>query len=145
MPGDLTLLTVPVFSTLCNAAFALRREVFVIEQRIPESEEFDADDLTATHLVAIAAGNVVGTLRIIYAPEHAKLGRVVVSKLWRGRGISTRLLERAMSIARENGQSRFYLTAQHDKLGVYEKLGFVAYGDPFDDGSGILHLRMKTY
>jgi len=50
-----------------------------------------------------------------------------------------------MAIARENGQSRFYLSAQHDKLRVYEKLGFVAYGEPFDDGSGILHLRMKTY
>ena len=27
----------------------------------------------------------------------------------------------------------------------YEKLGFVAFGEPFDDGSGILHLAMKTY
>ena len=68
MQADVTFLTVPVFSTLCNAAFALRREVFVIEQQIPESEEFDADDLTATHLVAIAAGNVVGTLRITALP-----------------------------------------------------------------------------
>ncbi len=145
MQGDITLLTVPVFSTLCNAAFALRREVFVIEQAIPEAEEFDADDLTATHLVAIVAGNVVGTLRIITRPEHAKLGRVVVSRLWRGKGISTRLLEHAMALARANGETRFYLTAQHDKLAVYEKLGFVAFGTPFDDGSGILHLEMKTY
>jgi len=143
--SEITLLTVPVFSTLCNAAFALRREVFIIEQQIPESEEFDADDLTATHLVAIASGNVVGTLRIIHAAEHAKIGRVVVSKLWRGKGISTLLLERAMAIVRSTGQSRFYLTAQHDKLRVYEKLGFVAFGEPFDDGSGILHLAMKTY
>ncbi|KQV03206.1 acetyltransferase [Devosia sp. Root413D1] len=142
---DITLLTVPVFSTLCNAAFALRREVFVIEQQIPEAEEFDADDLTATHLVAIAAGNVVGTLRIIWTPEHVKLGRVVVAQLWRGQGISTRLLRHAMALARDKGESRFYLTAQHDKLAVYEKLGFVAFGEPFDDGSGILHLKMRTY
>jgi predicted GNAT family N-acyltransferase len=142
---DITLLTVPVFSTLCNAAFALRREVFVIEQQIPEAEEFDADDLTATHVVAIAAGNVVGTLRIIWTDEHVKLGRVVVSQLWRGQGISTRLLRFAMDLARDRGETRFYLTAQHDKLGVYEKLGFVAFGEPFDDGSGILHLKMKTY
>ena len=142
---DITLLTVPVFSTLANAAFALRREVFVIEQQIPEAEEFDADDLTATHLVAIAAGNVVGTLRIISAPEHVKLGRVVVAQLWRGQGISTRLLRHAMDLARDKGETRFYLTAQHDKLAVYEKLGFVAFDEPFDDGSGILHLKMKTY
>lgn len=144
MADDIMLLTVPVFSTLCNAAFALRREVFVIEQQIPESEEFDADDLTATHLVAIVAGNVVGALRIIDTPEHAKLGRVVVARAWRGRGISTRLLARAMDIARARGQSRFYLAAQQDKLRVYEKLGFVAFGEPFDDGSGILHRSMKT-
>ena len=142
---DITLLAVPVFSALCNAGFALRREVFVIEQQIPEAEEFDADDLTATHVVAIAAGNVVGTLRIISMPEHVKLGRVVVAQLWRGRGISTRLLRFAMDLVRQQGGSRFYLTAQHDKLGVYEKLGFVAFGPPFDDGSGILHLAMKTY
>lgn len=142
---DITLLTVPVFSTLANAAFALRREVFVIEQQIPEAEEFDADDLTATHVVAIAAGNVVGTLRIIWNSEHVKIGRVVVSALWRGQGISTRLLRFAMDLARDRGESRFYLTAQHDKLAVYEKLGFVAFGEPFDDGSGILHLAMKTY
>ena len=142
---DITLLTVPVFSTLCNAAFALRREVFVIEQQIPEAEEFDADDLAATHVVAIGAGNVVGTLRIIWTAEHVKLGRVVVARLWRGQGISTKLLRHAMDLARDKGQSRFYLTAQHDKLAVYEKLGFVAFGEPFDDGSGILHLKMKTY
>ena len=142
---EITLLTVPVFSTLANAAFALRREVFVIEQQIPEAEEFDADDLTATHLVAIAAGNVVGTLRIIWNAEHVKLGRVVVARSWRGKGISKQLLQHAMQLARERGESRFYLTAQHDKLGVYQGLGFVAFGEPFDDGSGILHLAMKTY
>lgn len=142
---DITLLAVPVFSTLANAAFALRREVFVIEQQIPEAEEFDADDLTATHVVAIGAGNVVGTLRIIWTPEHVKLGRVVVAQLWRGQGISTRLLRHAMDLARDRGETRFYLAAQHDKLAVYEKLGFVAFGEPFDDGSGILHLKMKTY
>jgi predicted GNAT family N-acyltransferase len=145
MQDDITLLTVPVFSTLANAAFALRREVFIVEQQIPESEEFDADDLTATHIVAIACGNVVGTLRIIWTPEHVKLGRVVVSQLWRGRGIARTLLQHAMALARERGESRFYLAAQHDKTVVYEKLGFVAFGEPFDDGSGILHLAMKTY
>ncbi len=142
---DLTLLTVPVFSPLCNLAFALRRDVFVVEQQIPEAEEFDAADLTATHLVAIAGGTVVGTLRIIETPEHAKLGRVAVARAWRGRGISTQILARAMEIARGRGQTRFWLAAQADKTAVYAKLGFTAYGDAFDDGSGILHLAMKTY
>jgi predicted GNAT family N-acyltransferase len=145
MTDEITLLTVPPFSALCNLAFALRREVFVIEQKIPEEEELDAYDLTATHLVALAGGNVVGTLRIMYVPEHAKIGRVVVAQSWRGRGVASRMIRHAMDLAGRKGEKRFYLAAQADKIGFYGALGFTAYGEPFDDGSGIMHLSMKTY
>ena len=142
--ADITLMTVPVFSTLCNAAFALRREVFVWEQKVPEAEELDAADFDATHVIAVAQGEVVGTLRILFEPEHVKLGRVVVRRDWRGRGIARRMMLHAMDLAKARGATRFYLTAQTDKLGFYEKLGFVAFGDAFDDG-GMPHLAMKKY
>lgn len=135
---------VPVFSLLCNGAFALRREVFVWEQNVPEDEEHDAYDLTATHFVAIADGEVVGTLRLIDLPEHTKIGRVAVRKVFRGRGIARKLIAAAMAHARERGQDRFYLTAQSDKLGFYESLGFVAFGPEFMDG-GMLHRAMRDY
>ena len=47
--SDPVIIPVPVFSLLCNAAFALRRDVFVWEQKVPEAEEHDDYDLTATH------------------------------------------------------------------------------------------------
>ncbi|MBB3913006.1 putative GNAT family N-acyltransferase [Rhizobium fabae] len=50
---ETAILSVPVFSTLCNEAFRLRRAVFVHEQKVPEAEEFDSDDLTAHHIVAV--------------------------------------------------------------------------------------------
>jgi len=139
-----TILIVPPFSTLCNAAFALRREVFVWEQHVPEALENDEYDLTATHFVAVVAGEVVGTLRMIAQPEHHKIGRVAVRASFRGRGIAKAMMLAAMSQARAAGSDRFYLTAQTDKLGMYEKLGFVAYGDVFDD-AGMPHLAMRTY
>ena len=141
---DLNILIVPPFSTLCNAAFALRREVFVWEQKVPEEMENDEYDLTATHFVAVLAGEVVGTLRVIAQPEHHKIGRVAVHQAFRGRGIAKAMMLEAMGHARAAGSDRFYLTAQTDKLGMYEKLGFVAYGDVFDD-AGIPHLSMRTY
>lgn len=141
---EITILTAPVFSTLCNAAFRLRRAVFVVEQKVPEEIEHDADDLTATHFVAIADGEVVGTLRIVFKPEHAKIGRVAVDRDWRGRGIARALMLAAMDHCRAIGVTRFYLTAQTDKLGFYEKLGFVAFGEEFMDG-GMPHLAMSTY
>lgn len=139
-----TILVVPPFSTLCNAAFALRREVFVWEQKVPEEEEHDADDMTATHFVAVLEGEVVGTLRMIDMPEHLKIGRVAVRSLFRGRGIARLMILAAMEHGRAQGQDRFYLTAQTDKIGMYEKLGFVAFGEEFQDG-GMPHLAMRTY
>lgn len=140
----ITILTVPPFSTLCNAAFALRREVFVWEQKVPENEENDADDLTATHFVAIAEGEVVGTLRLLDKPEHIKIGRVAVRAAFRGRGIAKLMMVAAMEHARAQGHERFYLTSQSDKLGFYEKLGFAAFGPEFQDG-GMPHRAMRTY
>lgn len=142
--SSFTILSVPVFSTLCNAAFALRREVFVWEQKVPEEEEHDELDMTATHYVAVADGEVVGTLRLIDYPEHIKIGRVAVRLAYRGRGVARQLIEKAMADARATGRDKFYLTAQSDKLGLYHKLGFAAFGPEFLDG-GMPHRAMRDY
>lgn len=141
---ELFIMPVPAFSTLCNAAFALRREVFVWEQKVPEDEENDDYDLTATHFVAIAEGEVVGTLRLIISDAHVKIGRVAVRGSFRGRGIARQMIGAAMDHARAAGHQRFYLTAQSDKLGFYEALGFVAFGPEFMDG-GMPHRAMRDY
>ncbi|HWA18637.1 MAG TPA: GNAT family N-acetyltransferase [Devosia sp.] len=142
--SDPLILTVPVFSDLGNLALALRRDVFVGEQHVPAHEEFDEYDLSCTHVVALLEGSVVGALRIIELPEHVKIGRVAVAHAARGKGIATAMMRYAMDFARGRGHKRFYLTAQIDKLALYEKLGFTAFGDQFQDG-GMPHLAMKTY
>jgi len=144
MTQDITILSVPPFSALCNLAFALRREVFVIEQQVPEEEELDEHDLLATHLVAILYGEVVGTLRLVQTEQHVKIGRVAVRLSARSKGIAKAMMIEGMDTMRHRGRSKFYLAAQADKLGFYEKLGFTAFGDIFDDG-GIPHLSMRNY
>jgi predicted GNAT family N-acyltransferase len=140
-----TILTVPVFSDLGLLAMALRREVFVAEQGYAEADEIDQIDYsTATHVVAVVAGSVVGTLRIIYLPEHVKIGRVAVRRDLRGRGVAGAMMRFAMDLARERGETRFWLSAQSDKTGFYERFGFTAYGDEYlDDGQP--HMAMRTY
>ena len=138
------LLTVPIASDLGNLAMALRRRVFVHEQKVPAEEEFDAYDFTATHVVALLDGDLAGCLRILYLPEHAKFGRVVVAPHARGRGVASAMMIYAMDLARARGETRFYLAAQADKLALYEKLGFTPFGPLFTDG-GMPHYAMKTY
>lgn len=143
------IVRVPAASPLGEAAMALRHDVFVVEQGVPADEEIDGDDPVAIHFVALVEGEVVGTLRVVVkpeqagTPEHAKIGRVAVRRDRRGSGIARRMMLRAMAHGREIGVDRFFLTAQTDKLGFYEKLGFVAFGPDFMDG-GMPHRAMKT-
>lgn len=138
------ILEVPLTSDLGLLGLALRREVFVVEQNVPEDVESDAYDASATHLVAVDGGMVVGVLRVVFLEEHVKIGRVAVVRFARGKGIATALMHYAMDLARARGETRFYLTAQTDKLALYEKLGFAAFGEEFQDG-GLPHLAMKNY
>ena len=134
----------PIFTTLCNEAFRLRRQVFIEEQMIPSEEEFEPVDLTARHFVAIEDGEVCATFRVVVVDEHVQIGRLAVSRHCRGRGVARRMVAHAMDVFAEDAKGRFYLTAQADKQGFYERFGFVGFGEVFMDG-GIPHLCMKTY
>lgn len=54
------------------------------------------------------------------------------------------MITTAQDYCRARGRERFFLTAQSDKLVLYEKLGFVAFGPEFMDG-GMPHRAMRDY
>jgi len=140
----ITVLDVPVFSTLCNEGFRLRREVFIIEQKVPPEEEFDADDLTAFHAVAIIDGDVCGTLRVIEAADYLKIGRVVTGMPWRGKGVASAMMRHVMQAHHQRREGRFHLSAQSDKVALYARFGFQPYGAEYLD-VGIPHMNMRNF
>lgn len=120
----------------------LRFEVFVDEQGVPVEEERDALDDTATHLLALQDGTPVGTARIVFQDDTAKIGRVCVVKTARGTGLGAKLIEACVSVARNQaGITRAKLGAQTHAIGFYEKLGFEVYGPVYLD-AGIDHRDM---
>lgn len=126
-----------------DACHAIRRAVFIIEQAIPEAEEWDGLDAQATHLIARdAAGQPVGTARIMTEGDTGKIGRVAVLARARGTGVGAALIRAALDDLRATpGIARAKLGAQTHAIGFYEKLGFVAYGGEYDD-AGIPHRDM---
>jgi ElaA protein len=124
-----------------RAALDLRHEVFVVEQRVPVAEEMDEHDATALHLVAVEDGRVVATARVVMEGETAKVGRVAVAAQARRRGIASRLIAACEAHARARGGRRVTLAAQTAALALYERAGYVAYGERFMD-AGIEHLMM---
>lgn len=131
-----------------EAAFALRRAVFVGEQGVPLPAELDEHEDSATHLLAHAAdGAVVGTARWRrHGPAGGerlgKIERVAVARVERGRGIGVALIEAALADLRAAGLDGAVLHAQAHARAFYERLGFAAEGEPFDE-EGIAHVRMR--
>jgi predicted GNAT family N-acyltransferase len=126
-----------------DAALDLRTAVFVGEQGVTPEEEFDGRDGEALHLVAVQEdGTVVGTCRLLSAGDTVKLGRMAVAPPARGRGVALALLEEADARARAGGAARIRLASQTAVTGLYERAGYVAYGDVFLD-AGIDHVWME--
>lgn len=128
---------------LLSAALALREQVFCEEQGVPRELELDGRDPDARHLVAVdtGSGEVLGTLRLLRDGEIAKVGRVVVRRAWRRRGIATRMLRMAVEQARAEGCTHARLAAQTRATEVYEGVGFAVESEPFQE-AGIEHVWM---
>ena len=117
----------------------IRREVFINEQKIPESDEWDDEDASSVHVIARLNRDPVGTGRLNRA---GKIGRIAVYTGLRGRGIGTLILRRLLDEARRLGIREPFLHAQVQAVPFYEKLGFASKGDAFDE-AGIPHVRMS--
>jgi ElaA protein len=126
-----------------QGAFALREEVFYGEQGVPQQEEFDGLDDQALHVIALSPieAQVIGTLRVVLDGPRAKIGRVVVQRDWRGRGIASRMLQLALTEVRERGCEEVRLASQTHVVGLYGRVGFTVESEPFEE-AGIPHVWM---
>ena len=122
------------------ACEALRLAVFVEEQHVPEHEEWDGNDEAALHVVARdAAGQAIGTGRLL---PDGRIGRMAVAKDWRGKGVGGALLRELIRQAHERGHHEAVLSSQVHAIPFYERFGFVAEGQEYDD-AGIPHRTMR--
>ncbi|GHJ98326.1 acetyltransferase [Streptomyces sp. Y2F8-2] len=136
-----------------EACFAVRKEVFVGEQGVPEDIEYDTYDAAAVHVLAVREDGVpLGTGRLLHGEAAAaknggdasvgSLGRLAVTREARGLGVGAQLVRAIEDAARARGLTAVDLHAQTQALGFYERLGYAAYGPEFPD-AGIPHRSMR--
>ncbi|MFA1611018.1 GNAT family N-acetyltransferase [Halobellus rubicundus] len=127
-------------------AFAVRRAVFVDEQGVDEAIEYDDHDepgADATHFVAYDDGAAVGAARLRAADETtAKAERVAVAADRRGEGWGRDIMRTVEGTARTEGFDRLALHAQTRVREFYERLGYDAHGEEFEE-AGIPHIEMS--
>ncbi|WP_210587396.1 GNAT family N-acetyltransferase [Streptomyces sp. GESEQ-35] len=136
-----------------EVCFAVRKEVFVVEQGVPEDLEYDAYDAVAVHVLAVREDGVpLGAGRLLCGeaaaaknggdPSVGSLGRLAVTEAARGLGLGAALVRAIEDAARARGLRAVDLHAQTQATGFYERLGYAAYGPEFLD-AGIPHRAMR--
>lgn len=122
----------------------LRESVFVVEQECAYLE-LDGRDLEAAtvHVWLSDASTPVGYLRVLQDPspndDRVKIGRVLVARSHRGRGLAGAMMRSALEIV-DGRRSR--LDAQSHLAGWYARFGFRQDGEEFLD-DGIWHTPMS--
>jgi len=131
---------------LWHAALAIRSEVFIREQGVPESEEvdsYDTTDETCVHALVRVEGAPGATGRLYQpAPSVGKIGRMAVLAQYRGCGAGSAVLDALINEGRRRGVGSLVLDAQTHAVPFYERRGFAPEGPPFFD-CGIPHQAMR--
>jgi predicted GNAT family N-acyltransferase len=122
-----------------EALFALRYDVFVVGQDVPEELERDEMDAVSDHAVALVDGVVLGTGRLL---PDGTIGRMAVASEARGLGLGAAVLARLEERARERGLPSVELHAQVHATGFYTKAGYVPFGEVYLE-AGIEHRSMR--
>ena len=117
---------------------AIRYEVFVDEQNVPEELEIDGLDGKAKHVLAFVDGVPIGTGRIL---SDGHIGRVAVLKNYRGLGIGKSIMKELIKCAQGMSLEKVWLSSQWHAHSFYLDLGFVCVGEVYKE-AGIEHIKM---
>lgn len=117
----------------------IRKQVFIIEQNIPEEEEWDDQDMISQHFVIYDQDQPIATARLL---QNNSVGRVAVLKAYRGQGIGRMIMLEIIRQAHQQDRTFLQLSSQVHAISFYEKLGFSIQGDAYDE-CGIPHIKMQ--
>ncbi len=119
--------------------FAIRKEVFVVEQNCPPELEWEHEE-ESTHFLAKVNNEPAGAARWRKTGNGYKLERFAVLKKFRGFGVGQELVKAVLADLPADA-NHIYLHAQVQAVALYQKFKFKKLGDEFEE-AGIRHYKM---
>jgi predicted GNAT family N-acyltransferase len=125
---------------MAEKAFSIRKAVFVEEQGVDASLEYDHEE-EAHHYLLLLSEKPIATARWRETEKGIKLERFAVLPQFRNRGIGEILLKEVLKDV-ISAEKPIYLHAQLKAVPFYQRNGFFKTGEPFTE-AGISHYLMK--
>lgn len=123
---------------------ALRNEVFIVEQECPYLD-CDEKDFKSYHLFAKENDQIVAYSRILekgISYDEISIGRVIVKQSHRGKGISRKMMMKAIDFVENNlGEDTIKIQAQAHLIEFYGSVGFKAISEVYLEDN-IPHIDM---
>ncbi len=131
--------------TELERAFEIRKVVFVMEQGVNASDEYDEFEEVSSHFLAKLDGQPVGTARWRFTKNGVKLERFAVLSQARGKGVGQALVAEVLKDieATNDAMGKIkYLHSQLPAVSLYTKFGFEKAGEMFEE-CNIQHYKME--
>lgn len=122
----------------------VRNEVFVVEQNCVY-QDCDGKDKKSYHLYYMNNNKVLAYVRILekgVSYNEVSIGRVLVSKEYRGKGLARDCMKRAIDFVKNNlKENTIRISAQEYLKGFYGSLGFKEVSEVYLEDN-IPHIEM---
>ena len=116
---------------LFKVAGKIREEVFLTEQGF--SSEYDDIDKIAYHFIVYDGEKPIATARLYGNENPYHIGRVAVTREYRGKGIGAYVMNEVEKFAKEQGINSLVLSAQVRASDFYRKCGYKEFGNEYMD------------
>ncbi len=121
--GEIGVTIARTFEDL-SRVIAIRSAVYIGEQECPYDEEYDGNDLAATHLLAYVGDEPVGCLRVRCFADFAKIERLAIRKEFRKTRAAFQLVRAGFKLCQKKGYTKVYGHSQVRLINFWSRFGF---------------------
>ncbi len=101
------------------------------------------DEIDQVHFGYFHEGVLVGTASLVEpVPTRWKMRQVAVAPEAQGRAVGRALVQACRAFAKTQGASMLYCHARDTAVSFYQKCGWEAFGEPFEE-VGLPHTKMR--
>jgi predicted GNAT family N-acyltransferase len=122
-PNEVSVAVARTFEDLMRVV-SVRSAVYVGQQECPYEEEFDGNDLCATHLLGYVGKEPAGCMRVRFFADFAKIERLAIREEFRKTRTAFQLVRAGFRLCQKKGYTRIYGHSQKRLVNFWSRFGF---------------------